>query len=86
MGYTPSNKSEDANVWPFLGNGMKSEKQEKDLSGIYLHFCNRSKNLSLTIFAPKILTVCDFTHLSPPPSYECNNIDSQRHRFTDPPL
>ena len=40
MCYTPSNKSEDANLWPFLGNGVKSAKKEKDAPGIYLHFCD----------------------------------------------
>ena len=54
MSYTPSNRSEDANVWPFLGNGMKSAKPEKDTPCIYIHFCGWSKNLSLTILAPKM--------------------------------
>ena len=52
MYYTPSNKSEDVNLWPFLGSGVKSAKQEAP--DIYLHFCNWSKNLILTILAPNM--------------------------------
>ena len=40
MCYTLSNKSEDANFWPFLGKGVKNEKEENNASGIYLHVCN----------------------------------------------
>ena len=40
MCYTPSNKSEDANLWSFLGNGVKRAKLEKDAPVIYLQFCN----------------------------------------------
>ena len=29
MCYKPSNKSEDANFWPFLGNEVKSAKYKK---------------------------------------------------------
>ena len=29
MWYTPSNKSDDDNFWPFLGNGVKNTKKKK---------------------------------------------------------
>ena len=48
MCHTPSNKSKYDGFGRFLGTVEKTQK-EKFAPGIYLHLCNQSTNLNVTI-------------------------------------